>query len=408
MNVSFFIARRYLVKQKGTFSSFIIRLAIVATALSVAVMILSLAVVTGFKHAISEKLFGFMGHVQVRPFNEASTASVGFAQPIYSDAALISSMQRIPHVVAVTPYAVRPVILQANGLLEGVQLKGVNKNYRFQSGITTAGNAINYSDSEYAKEIILSRTTADRLNTKPGDTIQLNFIDNGIPRIRRVRVSGTYHSGMEDMDKYYAVCDIRLLQRINNWTADSINGYQLDLSNPDFADTVAAYIHYNLINAPLASYTTVGTYTFIFDWIELQGVNSAILIAIMSIVAIINLGAALLIIIVDRAAMIGLLKALGMPFETTRAVFLSIAAIVGGSGILLGNLLALGICFLQLHYGFLKLPEDSYYMRYVPVKVIWWQVAAVDLLTLVLCVFCMWLPTLYIRRIQPAKVLQFK
>jgi lipoprotein-releasing system permease protein len=371
-------------------------------------MILSLAVVTGFKHAISEKLFGFMGHVQVRPFNEASTASVGFAEPIYSDAALISSMQRIPHVVAVTPYAVRPVILQANGLLEGVQLKGVNKNYRFQSGITTAGNAINYSDSEYAKEIILSRTTADRLNTKPGDTIQLNFIDNGIPRIRRVRVSGTYHSGMEDMDKYYAVCDIRLLQRINNWTADSINGYQLDLSNPDFADTVAAYIHYNLINAPLASYTTVGTYTFIFDWIELQGVNSAILIAIMAIVAIINLGAALLIIIVDRAAMIGLLKALGMPFETTRAVFLSIAAIVGGSGILLGNLLALGICFLQLHYGFLKLPEDSYYMRYVPVKVIWWQVASVDLLTLVLCVFCMWLPTLYIRRIQPAKVLQFK
>jgi lipoprotein-releasing system permease protein len=128
----------------------------------------------------------------------------------------------------------------------------------------------------------------------------------------------------------------------------------------------------------------------------------------MAIVAIINLGAALLIIIVDRAAMIGLLKALGMPFETTRAVFLSIAAIVGGSGILLGNLLALGICYLQLHYGFLKLPEDSYYMRYVPIKVIWWQVAAVDLLTLVLCVFCMWLPTLYIRRIQPAKVLQFK
>ncbi len=408
MNLSFFIARRYLVKQKGTFSSFIIRLAIVATALSVAVMILSLAVVTGFKHAISEKLFGFMGHVQVRPFNEASTASVGFAQPIYSDAALINSLQRIPHVVAVTPYAVRPVILQANGLLEGVQLKGVNKNYRFQSGITTAGSPIDYSDTQYAKEIILSRTTADRLNTKPGDTIQLNFIDNGMPRIRRVRVSGTYHSGMEDMDKYYAVCDIRLLQRINNWTADSINGYQLDLSNPDFADTVATYIHYNLINAPLASYTTVGTYTFIFDWIELQGVNSAILIAIMAIVAIINLGAALLIIIVDRAAMIGLLKALGMPFETTRSVFLSIAAIVGGSGILLGNLLALGICYLQLHYGFLKLPEDSYYMRYVPVKVIWWQVAAVDLLTLVLCVFCMWLPTLYIRRIQPAKVLQFK
>lgn len=408
MNLSFFIARRYLVKQKGTFSSFIIRLAIVATALSVAVMILSLAVVTGFKHAISEKLFGFMGHVQVRPFNEAATASVGFAQPITAQPALIARMQQISEVVAVTPYAVRPVILQAHGLLEGVQLKGVDSKYRFRAGITTAGNPINYSDSQYAKEIILSRTTADKLNAKPGDTIQLNFIDNNIPRIRRVRVAGTYHSGMEDMDKYYAVCDLRLLQRINNWGDSSINGYQLDLSDPSYADTVAAYIHYNLINAPLAVYTTVDTYTFIFDWIELQGVNSAILIAIMAIVAIINLGAALLIIIVDRAAMIGLLKALGMPFETTRAVFLSIAAIVGGAGIFFGNILAIGICYLQLHYGFLKLPEDSYYMRYVPVKIVWWQVAVVDLLTLVLCVFCMWLPTLYIRRIHPAKVLQFK
>lgn len=408
VKLSFFIARRYLVKQKGTFSSFIIRLSIVATALSVAVMILALAVVTGFKHAISEKMFGFMGHLQVIPYNETGAVSVAFAQPVYADPALKAKMQQLPHVAAVSPFAARPVIVQSKGLLEGLALKGVDSHYRFRKGITTIGNPIDYSDTFYSKDILLSKTTADLLNVAAGDTVQINFIDNDIPRVRRLRVAGFYHSGMEDMDKFYAVCDLRLLQRINGWTADSINGYQVDLDDAAYADTTAAFIHYNLIDPPMAVYTTAERYTFIFDWLHLQGINSAILIVIMGIVAIINLGAALLILIIDRAVMIGLLKALGMRFETTRNIFLYIAAIVGGLGILIGNIIALTVCFLQLRYGFLKLPENSYYMRYAPVKIIWWQVAAVDIVTILLCVFCMWLPTLYIRRVQPAKVLQFK
>lgn len=408
MNLSFFIARRYLVKQKGTFSSFIIRLAIVATALSVAVMIAAMAIVTGFQYAVSEKMFGFMGHVQVRNYNETGSSGGAFADPVYADQALLQQLRSIPQVAAVSPFANRPVIVQANNLLEGLMLKGVDKNYRFQRGITMLGNTIDYADTSYSKDILLSKTTADRLNVALGDTVQINFIDESIPRIRRVRVAGFYHSGMEDMDKFYAVCDLRLLQRLNNWTADSINGYQLDLADANDADSVAALIHFNLISAPLAVYTTAGTYTFIFDWLKLQDVNSLLLIVIMAIVAVINMGAALLIIIVDRAVMIGLLKALGMSFETTRNIFLSIAAIVGGAGILLGNLLAFGICYLQLRYGFMKLPENSYYMRYVPIRIVWWKVVVVDITTLCLCIFCMWLPTLYIRRVQPAKVLQFK
>lgn len=408
MNISFFIARRYLIKQKGTFSSFIIRLAIGATAISVAVMIMALAVVTGFQYAVSEKLFGFMGHVQVKTYNETGSAAGAFATPIYADPVLMENLRKLPQVTAVSPFANRPVIMQTQGLLEGLMLKGVDQHYNFGHGITTFGNKIDYSDTFYSKEIMLSKTTADRLNVAIGDTVQINFIDESVPRIRRVRVAGLYHSGMEDMDKYYAVCDIRLLQRLNNWSKDSINGFQIDLADARFADSVATIIHYDLINPPLAVYTTTETYTFIFDWLRLQDVNSLLLIAIMAVVAVINMGAALLILIVDRSVMIGLLKALGMPFEGTRNIFLLIAGIVGGAGILLGNILALGMCFLQLRYGFIKLPENSYYMRYAPIKVIWWEVAAVDLVTLVLCVFCMWLPTLYIRRVQPAKVLQFK
>lgn len=396
-----------MVKQKGTFSSFIIKLAIVATALSVAVMIVALAIVTGFKYSVAEKLFSFMGHIHIVPYDETKSNSLS-PKPVFYDPILIGELKKIPHVVTVSPFAQRPVIVQVHGQMDGLLLKGVTKSYHFLTGITTTGAPIDYSDTFYSKQILLSQTTADRLNINMGDTVQLDFIEAGVPRIRKVRVCGLYHSGMEEVDKIFGVCDLRLLQRINNWSADSINGYQVDLDDQKYADTVSSFIHYNLVNAPLESYTTTENYSFIFDWLDMQSVNGAILLAIMAVVAIINMGSILVILMVDRAMMIGLLKALGMSFEGTRNIFLSIAGLIGFMGILLGNILALSLCWLQVHFGFVKLPEETYYMRYVPIKIIWWQVGLIDLVTLFLCVFCMWLPTLYIRRIQPARVLQFK
>ena len=395
-------------KQKGTFSSFIIRLAIVATALSVAVMIVAMAVVNGFNSAITEKLYSFMGHVHVVPYDMTKSNTLSYSEPVYNDPGLIEKMMKVPHVIAVSPFVQRQIIIQANGGMEGEQLKGVDKNYRFLNGVSFTGKPIDYTDTPYSKQVILSKTTADKLNVNVGDTVQLDFIADGMPRIRKVKVCGLYHTGLEDMDKYFGVCDIRLLQRINNWTADSINGYQVDLDNFKYADTVSSYIHYNIISAPLESYTTNENYSFIFDWLQLQGLNGIILLVIMAVVSVINMGAVLVILMVDRAAMIGLFKALGMAFNTTRNIFLGIAGLIGAAGILAGNLLGLTLCWLQLHFGFIKLPEDSYFMRYAPIKIIWWQVGLIDITTLVLCIFCMWLPALYIRRIQPAKVLQFK
>lgn len=409
MRLSLFIARRYLVRQKGTFSSFIIRLAILATALSVAVMIAALAVVTGFRHTVAEKLFGFKGHVQVAPFDETGLAAAGIGMPMSADPVLRKKLEAAPHVLSVAPFATHTAILSANGLMEGLQLKGVDSFYHFRRAIATEGKWLNYTDSTYSKDIILSRTTANRLNLRAGDPVQVNFVDQyGKLRIRRLKMTGTYHSGMEDMDKYFALCDLRLIQRINNWPGDTINGFQLDLDDDRQADATAEYIHYNIISPPLAVYTTVGANTFIFDWLKLQGGYSTILIALLSIVAVINLSAALLILIVDRAVMIGLLKALGMPFEQTRSIFIYIAALIGGAGILAGNIIGLGLCLLQVKYGFIKLPEDQYFMRYAPIRISWWQVGIIDIVTLLLCVLCMWLPTLYIRRVQPARVLQFK
>ncbi len=362
----------------------------------------------GFNHSITTKLYSFMGHVHVIRYNASQSQSTSFSEPIPFDGALAGEMQRMPHVRAVVPFAVRPVIVQSQGQMEGLLLKGVNSNYKFPEGITLNGNAVNYGDSAYSKQLLLSQNTADKLKVAAGDTVRIHFVDNGIPRIRKLKVAGTYHSGMDEVDKMYGLCDLRLIQRINNWAGDSINGYQLDLDNERFSDTVSNFIHYNLIDPPIESYTTKENYAFIFDWLDLQGINGVVLLVIMAIVSIINMGAVLLILIIDRAKMIGLLKALGMPFADTRNIFLAIAALIGVAGIVLGNVLGLGLCWLQDRFGLVPLPEESYYMKYVPVRVIWWHIVVLDVVTLVLCVLCMLLPALYVRKVHPAKVLQFK
>ncbi len=371
-------------------------------------MIVSIAVVTGFRYAVTEKLFSFMGHVHVVRFDETKSSALNYSEPVYHSRGLADSIRKIPHVTDVYPFTEKPVLVQANGNMEVLALKGVNKDYHFMKGISTTGNWIDFSDTSYSKQVILSTTTANLLNVNAGDSVLLDFYENSSLRIRKVRVCGIFHSGMEEVDKNFGICDMRLLQRINNWPADSINGYQVDLTDNQYADTVGAYIHYNLIYPPLEAYTTVENYSSIFDWLQLISLDGVILLVIMAVVSIINMGAVLLILMVDRANMIGLLKALGMPFNQTRNIFLGIAALIGLAGILLGNALALGLCWLQVHYGIIKLPEDIYYMHYAPIRIVWWQVGLIDAATLVLCVFCMWLPTLYIRRIQPARVLQFK
>lgn len=409
MNLPFFIARRSLLKQKGAFSSFIIRLAIVATALSVAVMILSVAIISGFKYAIREKLFSFWGHIHVAPYN-ANPSSMMSSGAVKTDTELIRHIQAMPHVVQVAPYALSPGIIQAKGHMEGIKLKGIEETYRFAPGIGFTGQRISYADTAYSHQLQLSQTTADRLDVHAGDSVFIYFLEPGakFPRVRKMQVAGIYHTGLEEVDHYFAICDLRLLQRINGWPADGINGYQVDIDNDQLADTLAEDIRVRYVEPPLTTYPINSIFPNIFDWLRLQDVNARIILSIMAVVVVINLAVALVILIVEQAKMVGLLKALGMSQGSMQQVFLYHTGIIAGVGILAGNVLSLGLCWLQQRYGFMTLSESTYYMKEVPVRINWWQVATVDICTLVLCVLCMWLPSLYIRRIMPARVLQFK
>jgi lipoprotein-releasing system permease protein len=409
LNLPLLIARRNLLRQQGNFSSFIIRIAIAATGLSVAVMIAALAIVGGFQHSITEKLYAFEGHIHIHEHGN-NTFRAGSMPPQEEDGYLEEKVAAIPHVKHIAPYIKRAGILQYKGKMEGMLLKGIPKDFYFSAGIEFKGRAINYSDTAYSKEIQLSQTTADRLDLKIGDTVQLYFLEEGstFPRIRKVRVAGLYHTGMDEFDKVYGLCDIRLLQHVNNWEDNHISGYQVNLDDEQYDVAIADKILTEYLNIPLYSYTMSETYSHIYSWLGLINMNSKIILTIMAIVAIINLAVALLILIVEQARMVGVLKAQGMGTGQMRRVFVYYAGLIAGIGILAGNIFALGLGWLQNETGFIKLQEASYYMRTVPFRIVWWQVLLVDSVTLLLCMLCMLLPTLYLRRVQPAKVLQFK
>lgn len=406
MNLPLFIASRYLVKQKGAFSSFIIKLAILATTLSVAVMIVSVCVIGGFKTVIRDKIYSFWGNVLVVPYND-NPANVISEKPVVYDEGLVKMMKNDPQVVSVSRFAARPAIIQSKGQMEGIRLKGIAADYKIPASLNLSGSPIGFNDTDYARQIVLSRTTANKLLLNTGDDILVYFLESGstTPRIRKLKVSGIYHTGMEDVDQYLALCDLRLLQHINNWGSLEINGYQLSVKEEQAAEAVAERI---FKNSELTTQTITDTFPGITDWLNIQDLSVKILLIIMSIVATISMGAALLILIVERASITGLLKALGLSNAATQKIFLYIALLTGGLGVLFGNLLALGICLAQQKFGFLKMSEATYFMDKVPVKINVGYIVLVDLATLLITVLCMWLPTIYVRRMQPARVLQFK
>ncbi|GAA4449443.1 ABC transporter permease [Rurimicrobium arvi] len=393
-------------KQKGSFSSFIIKLAIVATALSVAVMITSVCIIGGFKSVIRDKIYSFWGHVLVVPYNE-NPGNIIAPDPIKASPELEQKIRSYQGVRQLSRFIVRPAIVQGKGQMEGIKLKGIGPDYRWSPSLNLHGRAIGFSDTDYARQIVISQTTADKLSLHAGDSVFIYFLESGsaLPRIRKLAISGIYHTGFDDVDRYLGVVDIRLLQRINNWSPDQINGYQVELQDESYSESVSDKI---FKGSELNTQTIADTFPGIMDWLGVQDLSVRILLIIMAIVATISMGAALLILIVERATITGLLKALGLNNSGTQKIFLYIALLTGGMGVLLGNVLALGLCIAQQHFGFLKMDEATYFMDRVPVRIQIPYIIAVDVATLVITVICMLIPTIYVRRMQPARVLQFK
>ncbi|MBC7904170.1 MAG: ABC transporter permease [Gemmatimonadaceae bacterium] len=410
MNVAGFIARRIAFNRQKSFSRFIIRLATVATVISVTVMIVALALTNGFQYTISQKIFSFWGNIRVQHY-EPEKVSVAQELPIQKNDTVQSVLKNNPEILHIDAFATKSAILKTSETIEGVLFKGVEKDYRFPAlkQFLIEGRWMIFPDSGYSNDIVVSVYTAKQLKLKVNDPLLVYFIQNDGSsfRARKLTVSGIYKTGIEEYDRIIALGDIRFVQRLNDWTGNEIGGYEIALKNYKNTDLVNDKIFFSLPQG-WNSRSIQEIYPNIFDWLNLQDQTIVIVLVIMTIVAVLNLMTCLIILVLERTRMIGVLKALGARDRSIRRIFLYQGSIITITGIVVGNIVALLLCWLQQKYGFISLPEEMYYISKAEVRLEWWHVVLVDAGTFIVSFLILIIPTLIVHLIQPVKAIQFR
>ena len=387
-----------------------IRLSIAATIISVMIMIITMAFASGFQKTISEKVFSFWGHIRINNY-EAARISIAEETPILRNDSITGLNQQLPGIRSIHAYATKNAILKTSENIEGVLFKGVESDYDFGNlqNFLVKGRWVNFEDSSYSNEINLSESMATQLRLDVNDQLLIYFIQSGgaSPRPRKLTIAGIFKTGIEEYDKLIALGDLRLIQRLNGWAPEQIGGYEVTLTDYNQMDEISERILYK-IPIEYRSSTIRQIFPNIFDWLYLQNKTIAIVLIIMVIIATLNLVTCLLILVLERTRMVGVLKALGARNFTLQKIFLLHGSIISGIGIIGGNVLGLLVCWLQARYGFIKLPEEAYYISQAAVDIVWWQIAVVNIFTFVICFLVLLIPTLIIKRIQPVRAIQFR
>lgn len=410
MNFELFIANRLTKSQeyKNSVSSPIIKIAIIAIAMGMVMMLVSIATGIGLQRKIRDKVAGFNGHVVISNYdnNQSKTTQkpISIHQNFYPEFTSVSGVKHIQ------PFATRAGIIRTEKSFEGVVLKGVDKDYdwSFFKEYLVAGNIPVFTD-KISKEVLISKMTANRMHFKVGDTFDTFFIKenpNTLPSRRVYKIAGIYDTSFEEFDKNMMIGDINQVRGLNKWNDEQVGGFEVFIDNFEDIDLKSKEI-YQAIDVTLDSESLFEQFPQIFEWLQLFDGNIAVIIIIMVVVAGINMITALLVLILERTQVIGVLKTLGAKSWSIRKIFLFNASYIVGRGLLIGNAVGLLMIFLQYQFKFVTLDPQNYYVDVAPVYITVSQVLLLNLGTLLLCVLMMLVPSYIITRISPAKSVKF-
>ncbi|MCF2875016.1 MULTISPECIES: ABC transporter permease [unclassified Tenacibaculum] len=410
MNFELFIAKRIIAgkEHKSSISSPIIKIATIAIALGIAIMLISVSIASGFQKKIRDKMSGFKGHIQIVNYDnnnsDLSTVPIDKNQDFYPE------FKNIDGIKNVQVFANVGGIIRTPTDFEGIIFKGVSSDYDFSffKEYLKEGRLPNFNQSRN-KEILISESIANRLNFKLNDTIETLFSSEKSKlkhKRRKPVIVGIYNTGLEQFDKSILIGDIREVQRINSWSDNQIGGFEVVIDDFDMLAEKGDEVYFN-VGATLNSSTIVESNPLIFDWIKLFDNNVRFIIAIMILIAGINMITALLVLILERVKMIGILKALGSVNWSIRKIFLYNAFYLILKGLFWGNIIGVTLLFIQKYFKPITLDPETYHVSSVPVEISFWVILLLNIGALILCFFMLIVPSYIVTKIHPSKSIRF-
>ncbi len=411
MSFESYIAQRFLSSSdRLSLTRPFIRITIAAVVLSVSVMIVAIAVITGFKREIKQKVVGFGSHIQITNYDSNQSLETN---PIPTNLPIMNKVKEINGVRHIQQFAIKAGIIKTDTDIQGVALKGVASDFdwSFFKKNLVEGSIFVPTDSLATNATLISKTLAQMLRLRVGDSYDVFFVQEP-PRYRRFTIAGIYDTKMVEFDKMFVLCDIKHIRKLNGWNDNQATGFEILVKDIDRVDDlwveVDDVVGLTFLDdgSRLRVKSIIDIYPNIFDWLNLQDVNAAVLIVLMLLVAAINMISGLLIIILEKTSTVGLLKSLGATNRNIRFIFLIQSAIIMVRGLIWGTAIGLIICMLQKHFGLIKLDEAFYFLSEVPINVVWWHVLVLNIAAFAIGVVMLVVPSMVISRISPEKTLK--
>lgn len=394
MNTAFEIAKRMSFQKSKSNTSFIVKLSIAATSISIAAIILTLSIVNGFQEQIAQKVYQFWGTVRINAIN---------GNVLNESPQLVNAIQQLPEIKQVEPYATQTAVIAYQKEMEGIIVKGINKGQAIP--FLHMSSNLNQLFIEKSNETVLSQEIANKIGATIGSVVRVNFLQNGKVQERRFLVKGIYHSGIEEYDAEFIYIDLGVLQFLNSGSRE-ISGYSIHINEnldlPNLIQKIQSLCPPNTVATSIEE-----DYPQIFDWIGVQTVNRNVAVTIMLIIAVVNLLTCLFILILERVHMIGTLSAMGANEQFIRKVFLYQVSFINWMGIAIGSVIGIGLSLLQYYTGWIQLDETAYFMKTLPIKMVPLQIIMVIIGTLIISYISFLIPTIWINKISPAKTIRF-